>query len=111
MDKEVLRYVNNCHDCRRAKAFTDTYNGVLIPMPIPQQPWQDLSLDFVTGLPTDQGQDTILVVVCRLTKERHYIPCSGADSGTTAEATARLFVQHIIRLHGLPDTVISDRGP
>ena len=111
MDKEVLRYVNNCHDCRRAKAFTDTYNGVLIPLPIPQQPWQDLSLDFVTGLPTDQGQDTILVVVCRLTKERHYIPCSGADSGTTAEATARLFVQHIIRLHGLPDTVISDRGP
>jgi transposase InsO family protein len=113
MDQTVTRYIANCHDCRRAKPNQDAYNGVLVPLPIPQQPWQDISLDFVTGLPEDPEtrDNAILVTTCRLTKERHFSPCKATDEGTTAEATAEMLIRDVIRLHGLPDTVVSDRGP
>ena len=113
MDKTVTQYVTNCHECRRAKPSQDAYNGVLIPLPIPQQPWQDISLDFVTGLPEDSvsRDNAILVTACRLSKERHFSSCQAAEEGTTAEATAKLLIRDVIRLHGLPDTIVSDRGP
>jgi hypothetical protein len=111
MDKTVARYVTNCHECKRAKASTDTYHGALIPLPIPQQPWQDISIDFVTNLPKDQGLNTILVVTCRLSKERHLIACTTDKGSISTESTAELFIQNIVRLYGLPDTVISDCGP
>ena len=110
MDKTIAQYITNCHECRRAKPFQDTYNGVLIPLPIPQQPWQDISMDFVTELPADQGFNTILVITCRLSKERHLIYCKAGKGGISAESTAELFIQNVVRLHGLPDTVVSDRG-
>jgi transposase InsO family protein len=111
MDRTVARYIRNCHVCRRSKSTNDKYSGVLIPLPIPQQPWQDISMDFITHLPRSQGSDSILVVTCRLTKQRHFIACSGKDHGTTSEETANLVLQHVIKLHGLPDTIVSDRGP
>jgi hypothetical protein len=111
MDKTVAQFIANCHECKRAKAFVDGYNGVLIPLPIPHQPWQDISMDFVTGLPQCQEFDAVLVVSCRMSKERHLIPCKASDKGTSAEATTKLIIREIVRLHGLPDTVISDRGP
>jgi hypothetical protein len=111
MDVTVTRYVGNCHGCRRAKPFNDMYNGVLIPLPIPQQPWQDISMDFITGLPMSGGYDAVLVVTCRLTKMRHFIPCLAKNKGTSSYRTAELIIQHIVKLHGLPDTIVSDRGP
>ena len=95
MDLTVQRYIQNCHVCRRSKPSRETYNGLLQPLPIPQRPWQDISLDFVTGLPLCEGLNAILVVTCRLTKERHYIPCFAGDEGTTAEATAQLLLKHV----------------
>jgi RNase H-like domain found in reverse transcriptase/Reverse transcriptase (RNA-dependent DNA polymerase)/Integrase zinc binding domain len=111
MDVTVTRYVGNCHPCRRAKPFNDSYNGVLIPLPIPQQPWQDISMDFITGLPMSGGYDAVLVVTCRLTKMRHFIPCLAKKKGTSSYRTAELIIQHVVKLHGLPDTIVSDRGP
>jgi len=111
MDLTVQRYIQNCHVCRRSKPSRETYNGLLQPLPIPQRPWQDISLDFVTGLPLCEGLNAILVVTCRLTKERHYIPCFAGDEGTTAEATAQLLLKHVWKHHGLPRTIVSDRGP
>ena len=75
-------------------------------------PWRNISVDFVRPLPTSHGFNMIMVVVDRLTKMRHYIPCMAkeADSGTSAPAMARLFLDHIFRLHGLPDTIVSDHG-
>jgi len=64
-------------------------------------------MDFVTGLPWSNGCNAILVVICRLTKMRHLVPCR--DS-TTAEQLADLYIRHVFRLHGLPRTVVSDRG-
>jgi len=65
-------------------------------------------MDFVTGLPWSQGYDAILVVVDRLTKMRHLIPCL---TSTSAEDLANLFLENVWRLHGLPDGIVSDRGP
>jgi hypothetical protein len=67
-------------------------------------------MDFVTGLPksTDKEYDTIWVVVDRLTKTRHLVPC---HSTVDAQGLADLFLQHVFPLHGLPLTIVSDRGP
>jgi len=111
MDRTVQRYIQNCHICRRSKPSRETYNGLLQPLPIPQRLWQDISLDFVTGLPLCKGSNAILVVTCRLTKEQHYIPCFAGDEGTTAESTAQLLLRHVWKHHGLPTTIVSDRGP
>jgi transposase InsO family protein len=80
---------------------------VLKPLPIPDQAWQHLSMDFIMHLPPSEGYDAILVVVDRLTKMRHLIPCKGTCS---AEDTARLYLHYIWKLHGLPRTIVSDRG-
>ena len=91
----VRRYILNCHTCRRAKALRDRYNGLLKPLLIPSHPWTDVTLDFVTGLRISNCYNTILMVVDRLTKERHYIPCTTDENGTTTEATAQLFFQNV----------------
>lgn len=80
-------------------------------MPVADYLWSQISLDFITGLPTSDGKDSILTVICQLSKMRHYIPCSEQDNGTSAESTAMLLVKEVIRLYGLPDRIISDRGP
>ena len=64
-------------------------------------------MDFITGLPWSNGFNAILVVVCRLTKMQHFIPCRDT---CTAEQLADLYARHIFRLHGLPKTIVSDLG-
>jgi hypothetical protein len=71
----VRTYVRNCYECRRAKAPRDAYNGLLQPLPIPERPWRDLSMDFVVGLPESEGKNAILIVADRMTKMQHLIPC------------------------------------
>ena len=107
----VERCIKNCHNCQRNKHLREQYNGKLQPLPVPDRGWQDIAIDFVTGLPESNGNDAILVVVDRLTKMRHFIPCVNGDQGTTAEATARMFLEHVWRYHGLPRSIVSDRGP
>src|ERR1700678_2260362 len=65
-------------------------------------------MDFITDLSISTGHDSIMVVVDRLSKMAHFIPCSKT---ITSEQTASLIFQHVVRLHGLPDNIISDRGP
>ena len=84
---------------------------MLKPLPILSRPWIDITLDFVTGLPISNGYNAILMVVDCLTKERHYIPCTTDENGTTTEATAQLLLQNIWKLHGLPSSLTLDRGP
>ena len=108
MRKDVDRYVRNCHPCRRAKASRQSPFGTLRPNPVPDAPWQDLSMDFVVGLPESKGHDAIWVVVDRLTKLRHMVPCK---SSCSSEDLADLFLHNVWKHHGLPNTIISDRGP
>jgi len=79
-----------------------------MPNSIPEKPWTHILADFITKLPLAQGYDTILVVVDRLTKMVHFIPTT---ERTSAEGLARLFRDNVWKLHGLPESIISDRGP
>ena len=111
MKEEVARYIRNCYTCQRSKAPRDKYNGLLQPLPTPEQRWQDISMDFVTSLPTSEGQNAICTLVDRLSKEKHYAPCTAADEGTSVEATVDILLNYIFRTHGLPNSIVSDRGP
>ena len=108
MRKDVRRYIRNCHVCQRSRTPRHRPSGVLRPLPIPDRPWSSISMDFVTGLPWSDGNDAIWVVVDRLTKMRHFVPCR---TTTSAPDLANLFLHHVWKLHGLPNDIISDRGP
>jgi len=108
MWQDVERFIRNCHTCRQSKTSRHAPYRVLHPLAIPQQPWQDILMDFITGLPRSKDHNAIWVVVDRLTKQRHLVPCS-----TTVDTRdlADLYLQHVFRLHGLPRTITSDQGP
>lgn len=108
MRKFIGRYVRNCQVCAKSKSRRYAKFGVLRPLPVPNQRWKDISMDFVTGLPLSDDKDAILVIVDRLTKMRHFIATTTTAS---AETVADLYVDYVYRIHGLPDTVVSDRGP
>lgn len=101
----VAKYLKNCHICNKVKVVKQLPEGPLQPLAIPEKPWNDISIDFVTGLKDD---DAILVVIDRLSKERHYIE---SKKTATAEDTAKLMIEFVWKYHGLPSTIISDRGP
>ena len=86
---------------------------LLRPLPVPDAPWRDISVDFVGPLPVSDGYNMIMVVVDQLTMMRHYISCTAkeTENGMLAPAVVRLFLDHVFRLHGLPETIVSDRGP
>jgi hypothetical protein len=104
----VLSYVDGCDTCQRGKSYPEMPAGKLMPNPIPTGPWIDISVDFITGLPEAQGFDAIFVVCDRYTKQVHIIPTT---TETNSLGLARLYRDHVWKLHGLPRTVISDRGP
>lgn len=107
MRRFVNRYVFNCATCKRAKPSHQSPQGHLKPLQVPPRPWASISMDFIVGLPTSSGFNAIWVVVDRLTKMAHFIPCMDT---ITAQELAHLFLNNVFRLHGLPDDIISDRG-
>ena len=108
LSRDVEAYVRSCDTCARNKAVRHAPYGLLSPLPIPTRPWSSVSLDWITDLPPSHYHDAILVVVDRLTKQAHFIPTT---KSMAALAVAALFVQHVVRVHGLPDTLVSDRDP
>jgi transposase InsO family protein len=104
---DVRRFVRNCTVCRTSKAWRDEKKGLLKPLPVPQRPWSELSVDFVTGLPPSEGCETIMVVTDRLSKTVIFEPMAG----TSTEEVARRLLEGVFRHHGLPTAIVSDRGP
>ncbi|QRV96903.1 Retrotransposable element Tf2 protein [Ceratobasidium sp. AG-Ba] len=106
MKAQVNRFVESCEVCQRSKGHKQF--APLKPLPIPQKPWEDIAYDFIIKLPESQGLDSILVVIDRFSRQAHFIPCL---ESTNAEGVADLFIQEVWKLHGLPKTTVSDRGP
>jgi len=106
MKKDVRRIYEKCITCRKAKSRTQPH-GLYIPLPVPKEPWVDISMDFVLGLPkSKQGRDSIFVVVDRFSKMAHFIPCHKTDDTTNI---ADLFFREIVRLHEVLKSIVSDK--
>ena len=106
MKEQVQQYVKHCQHCQKGKATNKAPAGELLPLPTPKGPWQDITVDF-TEMPESLGYNNILVVVDRFSKEAVFIPCTKEENALT---TAELFRDHIWCQHGLPSSVVSDRG-
>jgi hypothetical protein len=108
LSRDIARYIRNCHTCRRTTTPRDLPPGHLKPLPIPERPWQHISMDFKSFPQDKKGYDTVYVVIDRLGKRAYSIPC---HKTTTAKDMAQLFISNVYRTHGPPDTIVSDRGP
>ncbi|WVZ00354.1 hypothetical protein V8G54_026423 [Vigna mungo] len=106
MHKQIRDYVLNCTICQQAKTATTLPAGLLQPLPVPSQIWEQICMDFITALPPAQGYSVIMVVIDRLSKFVHFLPLKHDFS---SQQVAETFVQHILKLHGFPRSIISDR--
>ena len=109
MKKDIADFVTKCLVCQQVKAEHQHPAGTLQPLAIPEWKWEHIAMDFVTGLPrTQQGNDALWVVIDRLTKSAHFLPIKVSFS---LEKLAELYVREVVRLHGVPLSIISDRDP
>ena len=101
-----MDFVHQCGVCQQAKHEHCKLPGMLQPLPVPAGPWKDITMDFIEALPKSQGYTVILVVVDRFTKYAHFIPLKHPF---TAPVVAQALLQNVVKLHGLPSSIVSDR--
>jgi hypothetical protein len=98
--------VSRCTTCNKAKSRLNLH-GLYMSFPVPSVPWEDVSMDFVLGLPrTKRGMDSIFVVVDRFSKMAHFISYHKSDN---ASHVADFFFTEIVCLHDVPNTIVSDK--
>jgi hypothetical protein len=106
MRHDVERYMSRCTTCNKVKSRLNPHS-LYMPLPIPSVPWKEIFLDSILGLPrTKMGRDNIFVVVDSFSKMAHFIPCYKSDN---ASHVANLFFFEIVHLHGVLNTIVSDR--
>uniref|UniRef100_A0A3B3BMY4 Gypsy retrotransposon integrase-like protein 1 n=1 Tax=Oryzias melastigma TaxID=30732 RepID=A0A3B3BMY4_ORYME len=108
LQADVAQHVTQCSTCQRTKTPRRRPAGLLQPLPIPNRPWSHIAVDFVTDLPQSQGNTVILTVVDRFSKACRLIPLPKLPS---AMETAEHLLHHVFRFYGLPEDIVSDRGP
>ncbi|CAJ2628780.1 unnamed protein product [Trifolium pratense] len=107
MKTEIAEFVARCIVCQQVKIEHQKPAGLLQPLEIPQWKWEQITMDFVSGLPrTKKGHDSIWVIVDRLTKSAHFI---AVKTTFKAPKYAELFISKIVKLHGVPLSIVSDR--
>ncbi|GJU53081.1 putative reverse transcriptase domain-containing protein [Tanacetum coccineum] len=109
MKADIATYVSKCLTCLRVKAEHQKPSGLLVQPAIPQWKWENITMDFVTKLPrTQSGNDTIWVIVDRLTKSAYFLPMRETDP---MDKLARLYLKEVVTRHGIPVSIICDRDP
>lgn len=106
MARVIKNFIQQCRVCQQIKIPTTKPIGLLQPLSIPSAIWEELGMDFVTGLPTVGGKSVIIVIIDLLTK---YCHLGALLASFTATSVAEYFVNQIVRLHGMPKTITSDR--
>ncbi|WVZ96162.1 hypothetical protein U9M48_041833 [Paspalum notatum var. saurae] len=102
MKNDVKLFVAAC----QAKPDCSKMPGLVLPLPVPPSAWQIISMDFVEGLPRSSGHDCILVVVDKFTKYAHFLALAHPFN---AARVAKVFFDQVYRLHGLPESIVSDK--
>ena len=109
MKRDIARYVAKCLNCQQVKAEHQKPAGLLQPLEVPEWKWEHITMDFVTGLPrTQKGHNAVWVIVDRLTKSAHFLAMNIKDS---LSKLAQLYIEEIVRLHGVPASIVFDRDP
>ena len=109
MKREVAGFVERCLTCQQVKAEHQRPSGLLQPLEIPEWKWENITMDFVIGLPpTQKGYDAIWVIVDQLTKSAHFLPIRIRYN---LEKLAKLYIKEIVSRHGVPVSIVSDRDP
>ncbi|WVZ48794.1 LOW QUALITY PROTEIN: hypothetical protein U9M48_000203 [Paspalum notatum var. saurae] len=106
MKSDVKLFVSSCQTCQQAKPDRARSPGLRLPLPVPSSAWQIITMDFMEGLPRSSGKDCILVIVDKFTKYGHFV---GLSHPFSAASVARVFFDSVYRLHGLPESIVSDR--
>lgn len=105
---DTTKFVQNCTICSTSKTPRQLPAGLLQPLPTPQRPWSHIAIDFITDLPNSQGNTTILTIIDRFSKACRLIPLPKLP---TSFETAELMCNYVFRFYGLPEDIVSDRGP
>jgi len=109
LKKDVATYVASCLVCQKAKIEHKRPGGELQSLDVPEWKWDSIAMDFVSGFPRTQGgYEAVWVIVDRLTKSAHFIPINMKYS---LEKLTQLYIREVVRLHGIPSSIISDRDP
>ena len=109
MKRDISEYISKCLTCQQVKAEHQVPSGLLNPLPIPQWKWDNITMDFVSGFPlTQRKHDAVWVIVDRLTKSAHFL---SVRLDYSMDRLAKLYVSEIVRLHGIPLSIVSDCDP
>ena len=106
MKLDIKRFMQECLICQQAKTSHLHLAGLLNPLPIPHQVWEEVAMDFITHLPSSFGYSVIMVVIDRLSKYAHFAPLK---ANYTSQQVAEQFFHTVVKLHGLPQSIVSDR--
>ncbi len=109
MRKTIDRYIQNCYVCQCSKTSRNKSNDLLQSLSISEQRWQDIEMNFIINLSDSYNYNAILTVICKLSKERHYISYIIDDEDITAEKTAEMLIQWVYQTHDLSSFIVSDR--
>ncbi|GMI70928.1 hypothetical protein HRI_000762100 [Hibiscus trionum] len=109
LKKDVDEFVSKCMVCQRVKAEHQVPSGLLQPLRIPKWKWERITMDFVFGLPLSPSKkNSVWVIVNRLTKCAHFLPM---HTMYTLDRLTELYIAEIVRLHGVPKSIVSNRDP
>ncbi len=109
MRKTIDRYIWNCYICQRSKTSRNKSNDLLQSLFISEQRWQDIAMNFIINLFDSSEYNVILTIICRLSKERHYISCITENEDITVKKTAEMLIQWVYWTYDLSSFIISDR--